>query len=156
MKRIKLTGNKFALVDDQDFELLNQWKWYAHKDGNTYYAIRGVWKDNKVFRFFMHREILDLKYKDGKITDHINRNGLDNRKTNLRIVTKAENCRNHTKFSTNTSGYTGVSWHKVIKKWQSQIRAGGKKINLGYYNNIKDAVGARKQGEIRYWGENRI
>ena len=156
MKRIKLTGNKFALVDDQDFEILNQYKWRADKDGNTYYAVRGIWKDNKVFRLFMHREILDLKYKDGKITDHINRNGLDNRKSNLRIVSKAENCRNHGGHSDNTSGHTGVSWHKVIKKWQSQIRAGGEKICLGYYNNINNAIEARKQGEIKYWGETRI
>ena len=151
MKNVKLTYNKFALVDNQDFELLNQWKWYAHKDGNTYYAVRGIRKKDKVFRIFMHRVILGLKYKDGKITDHSNRDGLDNRRENLRVISVAKNAQNHRKYSQNTSGYNGVYWSIPNKKWKAQIMVNKRGIYLGYYDDINDAIKARKQGEIDYW-----
>ena len=149
MRQIKLTQGKFAIVDDDLYNELSKYNWCVTNQPSTSYAVRN--ENNATIR--MHRQILNLKYGDGKIVDHINRNGLDNRKGNLRIVSKAINCRNHGGHSDNTSGYTGVSWHKGINKWQAQINSRDRFINLGYHSNIKDAIDARKQGEIKYWGE---
>lgn len=92
MKRILLTQGKYALVDDADFEYLNQWKWCAHKIGSIYYVKRGHnWnKKKKCWNeiLSMHRVILGLSKGDGICTDHINGNGLDNRHCNLRACTK--------------------------------------------------------------------
>ena len=147
-KKIKLTQGKYALVDEEDFDELNKYKWHAQKDCHTYYAKR---RENGT-KVYMHRQILGLKQGDGKITDHINSNGLDNRRENLRVVSKAVNCRNHREYSDNTSGHTGVSWCKLNKKWITTISVDNKMLNLGYHSDILDAVESRKQGEIKYWG----
>ena len=100
-KRILLTKNKVAIVDDEDYEWLNQWKWKYHKDNYGYRTV----KYNK--SIFMHRII--NKTPDGLFTDHINREGLDNRKCNLRTVTRNQNIFNSKPRKNNTSGYKGVT-----------------------------------------------
>jgi len=98
MQRIQLTQNQFALVDDEDFERINSLKWYASKQGTheKFYAVRCTDKKRKGFpreykKFWMHREIMNCPA--GMYVDHINGDGLDNRKENLRIVTWDENSR---------------------------------------------------------------
>ena len=91
-KKIELTQGKFAIVDDGDFEWLNQHKWSAQKGRNTYYAIRGVRENGKHKRIYMHIEILGKK--NGLQIDHMNGNGIDNRRTNLRHVTSRQNRQN--------------------------------------------------------------
>jgi hypothetical protein len=144
-KQIPLTQGQFALVDDEDYKMLNKHKWRALKIGNTYYAAR-----SKVV-VFMHRQILGLSQGDDKITDHRNRNGLDNRRLNLRIVGQLENCHNHGAHPHNTSGHNGVYWNKAEKNWHARIVANNKQIHLGRYSDIKDAIKARRQGELAYW-----
>lgn len=148
LEKIKLTQNQFALVDDNLFDELNQYKWYAQKGHNTYYVKR----NKKYNEIYMHRVVLNLECGDGMIVDHINGNGLDNRKENLRVVTNIENCHNRRIHSHNTSGYTGICWVKRYQKWLAQIVVGGKQVCLGYHSNILDAIESRKQGEIKYWG----
>ena len=148
-KNIKSTQGKFIIVDDNMFDELNQYRWCVNKKGKTYYAERR----EKGFLIRIHRQILNLKCGDEKIVDHINHNGLDNRNSNLRIVNKAENCRNHNGNKNNTSGYNGVCWFKRDKKWKAQIMVNYKNMHLGYYDDINDAVESRRQGEIKYWGE---
>ena len=116
MKKIKLTKGKYALVDDENFDYLDQFTWYAIQGANTFYAVRYT-NNNKYIS--MHRDILDAK--KGQIVDHINRNGLDNRKHNLRFVTKSQNNINSQSRGT-TSKYKGVCWDKEKKKWIAQIR----------------------------------
>ena len=82
--------------------------------------------------------------------DHINHIRDDNRRCNLREVTRSENMRNRTKYKNNTSGVTGVSLHKPNSKWLSNIRINGKLKHLGYFNDINDAIYARKAAEIKY------
>ena len=97
MKHIPLTQGKVAIVDDKDYEYLNQWKWYAHKKGNTYYARRSInYKLNgkkKTRTIQMHNIVLS-KTDVSKEIDHKNHNGLDNRLSNLRICTHAQNLAN--------------------------------------------------------------
>ena len=144
-KRIPLTQGQFALVDDEDYEVLGKHKWRALKISNTYYAARSK------IAVFMHREILGLAPGDGKITDHKNRNGLDNRRQNLHIVSHLENCHNPSMHPHNTSGHTGVYWDKAEENWHARIVANKKQIHLGRYSNVEDAIEARRQGELAYW-----
>lgn len=146
MRKIILPKGKYALVDDEDFNYLNQWKWHLSQKG---YVIRRRYKTTNEFKnIWMHRLI--NKTPDGFDTDHINRNKLDNRKCNLRAVTHAENMRNQKKYKSNTSGVVGVHWQKEIDKWRVRISFDGKRISLGIYDSIEDAVLARKEAEKKY------
>lgn len=149
MKKIKLTKGKYALVDDEDFEFVSRWKWSF--DGH--YAIRGHYlgridgKD-KYRKIYLHREI--NKTEVGMETDHINRDKLDNRKMNLRSATKGQNSRNHPAHKNNITGICGVSLYRGYKKYCSRIVVNKKRIHLGYFININDAIFARKQAEQKY------
>jgi len=153
MKRIPLTQGKFALVDDDIFDELNQDKWYALKNKRTFYAVRNVRKaDGKQTSLKMHRVIIQTP--SGMETDHIDHNGLNNQRSNLRICTTIENSHNKraevkedTKYSSN---YVGVSWHKDNKKWRANIASNGKDIHLGYFNNELDAAIAYNNALKKY------
>lgn len=126
MKRIPLTQGKYALVDDDMFDYLSQWKWYTHKNKNVYYA-------EKRRSYAMHRLIMNAK--KGQPVDHKNRNGLDNQKDNLRFATISQNAQNQKLQRGCSSRYKGVNWHKRDKKWQSRIKINNKTIHLGYHHN---------------------
>ena len=88
--------------------------------------------------------------------DHINRNRSDNRISNLRGVTNKQNLQNASKYSHNTSGHTGVCWHKQCSKWVAQIAHNRKHLSLGLFTNIEEAVAARKAAEKLYWADTQI
>lgn len=132
MKRIKLTQGKVALVDDEDYEWLNQWKWYASEGRNTFYAFRTGQVCGKNTAIQMHREILGLTLYDGKHTDHIDHNGLNNLKSNLRICTTQQNHYNQNPRK-GTSRFKGVCWRKKLKKWSAQIQYKNRQTFLGYF-----------------------
>ena len=151
MKKIPLTRGKFALVDDEDFDELNKSRWYALKGKNTYYAEKKIRKRGVWTSIGMHRAI--LKIKKGLVCDHINGNGLDNRRVNLRICRQGENTWNSRRQSNNTSGYKGVYWHKHSKKWYSRITVNSKTKSLGYYDDKKEAAIAYDLAAKQYYGE---
>jgi len=124
MKRIPLSQNKFAIVDDGDFEYLNQWKWSLMMRGGKFHASR---KDSDRKVIYLHREILkpDSKFQ----VDHVNGDGLDNRRSNLRVCNKSQNMANRGKQVNNTSGYKGVTFHKFSGKWMAQCG----KVYLGLF-----------------------
>ena len=142
MKKISLTKGMFAVVDDKDYKYLSRWKWYY----NGGYAVRGFPK-----RVLMHRVI--MKTPSNKVTDHINRNKLDNRIINLRICTSSENGKNLGIKKNNTSGVPGVWYNNKNDKWCAEIKLNYNKIWLGTYSNFDDAVEIRKQAEIKYFGK---
>lgn len=88
--------------------------------------------------------------------DHINRNRLDNRIANLRDVSHKQNLQNASKRSDNTSGYTGISRHRLAGKWQAHITHNQKSIYLGLFENLEDAVTARKAAERFYWADTQL
>lgn len=152
MKKIKLTQGKFALVDNEDFEYLNQFKWYLQKGTNTFYAVRITW--NKVTKkaqtIGMHREILNFPV--GFEADHKDRNGLNNQRRNLRIATKSQNSMNTSIRKTNSSGIKGIVWDKNRNKWEAYLYINYKKIHLGRFDRFEIAILARKWGERLYFG----
>ncbi len=148
MKRIKLTKGKYAVVDDENFEYLNQHKWYLSSRG---YAIRETMKDRKVTKIYMHRVVNNTP--TGLLTDHINRNQLDNRKENLRNCNATQNCQNRKRYKNNTSGFKGVSFNKENGKWVSNIRVNGKLMYLGYFKTPEEAGRTYCQAGQDYFGD---
>lgn len=153
MKKIQLGGHYknskikgYAIIDDDDFEYLNQWNWYINDDG---YAMRSQNVGyRKHINIRMHR-VVNNTPKDS-ITDHINRNRLDNRKNNLRTVTINQNNINSGVRTDNTSGVKGVSWSETRRKWRTYITLNYKFIHLGNFKKKEDAVIARKKAELIY------
>ena len=152
-KEIPLNSGMVTIVDDEDFEFLNQWKWtYSkHKRKSTGYALRGTKKSDERKMFYMHREI--TKVSDGMYVDHINGNGLDNRKANLRICTSQQNKWNMKIPKNNTSGFKGVSWHPQTGKWRASIHINRKRKSLGLYSTKESAAFAYNAGAQKYHGE---
>jgi hypothetical protein len=133
-----------AIIDTEDFHFVKMYKW--HLDGKGYVSTF----NNKKYQS-LHRLILNPE--KNKVVDHINRNILDNRKNNLRICSQSENARNKGICSDNSSGVTGVGWSKEKNMWRSYIGINHKNIHIGYYNNKEDAIKARKDMELKHFGE---
>ena len=153
MKEIKLTKNKVALVDDQDFDFLNQWKWYAHESKGEFYARREKVKNGKRTVIYMHRFLMRLKDKDCKKVDHKNHNTLDNQKHNLRFSSHAQNMRNRRSAKNTSSKYLGVSWCNTYKKWKAAITHNYKLFKLGSFDSELDAAIAYNKKAIALHGE---
>lgn len=147
MKEIKISGGKSAIVDDEDYEYISSYKW-RYLAG---YAARAIFVGDKQKAILMHRVI--NKTPEGFDTDHINGNRLDNRRSNLRTASRSQNLINKGKQSNNTSGYKGVSWHKVVGAWGVNIGLNGKCVHAGYFDSIEDAVRARKKLERFFYGD---
>lgn len=132
----KNMGKYVALVDDDDYDYLNQWDWKVVIDRGCFYVRRG----NNIA---MHREVLGLPERiiDGICGDHIDHNGLNCQKHNLRIATRKQNSINRNSERKSTSMYLGVSKDKNSGLWRSQIRSCGKVIHLGRF---KDEIEAAK------------
>jgi hypothetical protein len=151
-RRIPLTQGKYAIVDPEDFERLNKHKWYALKNTNTFYATRKKRIGKKYVSIGMHREILNPP--DHLVVDHINHNGLDNRKANLRLATCAQNSYNRRQLRKNKSSkYIGVSWKQWTKKWAVIIGHKRKYIIVGYFKDEIQAAKAYDKAAKKYHGE---
>jgi len=139
MKRIKLTNDEVTIVNDEDFGRLNQRKWYCQVCSGIKYAARkemgGI--------VYMHRLILGTP-KD-KFTDHINHNGLDNRRGNLRVSDAVYNGLNRRVAVNNRSGMTGVSWNSQLNKWKVCPQIFKQRIHLGYFESKSEAFKVCKE-----------
>lgn len=144
MKTILLSQEKITLVDDEDYEWLNQWKWFYHNYG---YAVR---IDKHTHRLvLMHREI--IKTPKNMKTDHHDGNGLNNQKINLRICTNSENMCNRGKTKYNLSGFKGVT--KQGTRWRAAIEINQKTKKLGCFSTPEDAAHAYDKAAQELHGE---
>lgn len=144
----------YAIIDIEDIELVAQYKWSYHHKG---YVTTKDKETRKEIR--LHNLIMGVCDKD-IFVDHIMHNnketrGLDNRKSNLRLVSRSQNGQNSSLSSRNTSGVKGVSWDKKQKKWHVSININKLRIELGFFDNKEDAIKTRKEAEIKYFGEYR-
>jgi hypothetical protein len=151
MKTIPLTQGKFALVDDADFEELSKHRWCAAKDHcyNRWYACRAEKINGQYKTIKMHRLIMNTP--KGMHTDHINHDGLDNRRINLRVCTNQQNLFNHQKRQNCSSKYKGVIWE--VNKWTARIKYNNKSTRLGHFDNEIDAARAYDENAKRLYGE---
>lgn len=134
-------GANYTIVD-VEFSHLDKFKWSLDHYG---YAV-GVF-DGKHVK--LHQLIVGKK--DGHDIDHISRDKLDNRKSNLRHVTHKTNTRNTGLYKHNTSGHKGISWDKSRDKWSVKLQLNGRTINLGRFDDMEEAKKARAQAESKYW-----
>jgi len=153
MKYIKLTQGKVAVVDDKNYEELNQYKWQATKQkGGTFYATRAVRVGvGSHIRVHMHRQIMELT--DRLEVDHIDHDGLNNLEVNLRVCSHEENMRNKRIACNNTSGYKGVHFRNDCGKWKAQITVNKKRKSLGSFKCKHDAGVAYNEAAIKYYGD---
>lgn len=138
MKRIPLTQGQFALVDDEDYDFLMKWKWYALKGKNTFYAVRDIQIDKKKKTIWLHRVIMNIP--EGMFTDHKDHDGCNNQRYNLRNCTKSQNNRNRKKVEGCSSKFKGSCWNKRAKSWFAYIKVGPKLKSLGYFKNEIEAA----------------
>lgn len=145
-REVPLTQGQLALVDDDDYLELSKNQWHAKKHGNTYYArryISGV--GGRRLCVYMHRAILGQP-PNGLEVDHIDRNGLNNQRSNMRFVSHRENCHNKGVPRNNTSGVKGVSRFRG-GKWRAEKRINGKWVWLGAYASKDEAKRAYEMAE---------
>ena len=146
---MKMNETARALIDLDDIEKCISHKWHLKRtEWNTDYV-----KDSN--NVLLHRFVLNLT-DDNFVIDHINHNGLDNRKCNLRICNTQQNAMNKITPKNNTSGHIGVSFDKTRNKWMAYIKLNGRMKNLGRYNSYEEAVAARENAEELYFKEYRL
>lgn len=160
MRRIDVSTsrlpNTFAMVDDEDFDSLSKYKWRAKENCRTFYADRPTkpskkqGKVRKQSKVQMHRSILSAPR--GMEVDHIDGDGLNNQKSNLRLCTKSQNQHNR-RPQCNKSGFKGVVWHKRNKRWQSQLMLEGRYVYLGTYFCLIKAAKAYDEGANKHFGK---
>lgn len=148
MRKIELTQGRYTLVNDEDYEYLNQWKWCVN---SCNMVLRGTSKNGKQKSILMHRVIMQPP-SDLQI-DHKNGNRLDNRRNNLRICTQSQNCMNRKATTKGISGYKGVTQYIDGERWIARIEVENKKIRLGLFNDIKKAALAYNKAAQKYHGE---
>ena len=156
MKLIELTKNQFAIVDDVDYETLSKHKWHAKKTRHGYCAARNAAiAPGQRKTEYMHIVIAErCGLNTDMIIDHIDGDSLNNQRNNLRPATNKENCCNRPlKNKNNTAGLKGVTFAKKYNKWQAQIRHNGRRIWLGYFDDVNAAARAYDEKAIELFGE---
>ena len=149
VREIPLTQGYVALVDDEDYERVSEHEWHPLKDPRSghVYAVAYI----NGFTTRMHRLILNAP--PGTDVDHVNRNGLVNTRSNIRICSRSQNSQNRCLRSDSKSGYKGVTWCPSKDRWQARIVVGEKRISIGWYRSALEASKAYDEAAIREFGE---
>lgn len=157
MKEIELSRGYISLIDDGDLELVSHFKWWIDLSSNTPYAVTRIGGRT----ISLHRFLLNPKVSIQ--VDHIDGNGLNNQRSNLRICTRSQNIANSKLRKDNTTGYKGVSWFvgskhpngvwKSKPNWTARIGVNGKRITVGYFTTKEEAAKAYNEAALKYHGE---
>jgi hypothetical protein len=151
MIEIPLTKGHVALIDDEDAALA-ELTWYLAKNGRNLYAIRSYWLPDGTQRTItLHRMVMPLP--DGMRVDHIDGNGLDCRRQNLRGATHQQNLWGRKRNKNNKSGYKGVSWDKRARRWKASITVNGRTIPLGLFDDPAEGGRAYDAAALEHFGE---
>jgi len=153
-RRIPLTKGRFAIVDPDDYTRLNHFNWYAAKSIHTWYAIRSLTTSRHGKRKNQYMHHLVIAIPAGCFADHINHNGLDNRKANLRPATLSQNIRHRRKFNTpSRSKFKGLTWRKKEKAWHVRITVNDKRLFLGSFKDELEAARTYDSSAKLYYGD---
>jgi hypothetical protein len=148
-KQIPLTQGKFATADDEDYDDVNKYKWFAQHIGEQWYASSAP-KHNA--HILLHRYL--MKVTEFKIkVDHIDGNGLNCQRSNMRLCTQSQNMRNRGANKNNKSGFKGVSFDKRSSKWVAGIKLNRKRISIGFYAAPEEAARAYDEKAKELFGE---
>ena len=154
MKEIKLTKGFIALVDDEDFERVNQIKWQTQINKSNIYAMNRIKREDKTIKRYLHRFILKLENTPrGTDVDHINHNGLDNRKENLRTCTQSQNNMNSIPQKNKKSIYKGVYFNRLNNKFITRIYINRKCVYHAFFSSENEAAKAYDIAAKKYYGE---
>jgi len=148
---ISLRHGLVLLIDGDDWARLGHHSWWAYKNGNTFYVCRTAKTPRGRRHVPIHREIMGAQ--PGFEVDHINRDGLDNRRTNLRVCTRAQNTENAPHPSGKYSNYRGVSWDITRDKWTASISIKNRATRLGRFADEADAARAYDVAARQHHGE---
>lgn len=148
---IRLTQGKVAIIDDEDLPLVSQHKWYAHACRRTFYATTNIVVPGKRTILRMHRLILAAK--PGQEVDHIDGDGLNNRRANIRLCLQSQNAMNHRKKLNSKSMYKGVTMYPRKSPWQANIAVNGTRIYLGSFTSETAAALAYDEAARLHFGE---
>lgn len=152
MKLIELTRGKTTLVDDDVYEWASKFKWSASKNRHTFYAVRSVTTHGKRRAIYLHREI--VKPMGNEQVDHLDGDGLNNLRVNLRPCSQTENQRAFKRKAVKrTSRFRGVSWNKEDSRWKAGLRTGKILFYLGYFSDEEKAARAYDRKALELFGE---
>ena len=155
MKAIPLTHGKEAFVDDEDYDYLSQWKWSLEPRRRSCYVRRKQYGLSRSTNVYLHQVVAErggLGQGPGDI-DHIDGNGLNNQRTNLRAATRSQNNANQRISRRNRSGFKGVYWSRAARKWAAQIGVSGKHKYLGVFSTETEAARAYNLAALMEFGE---
>lgn len=150
-REIKLTQGKTAIVDDEDYEWLNQIKWHAQRSKYTWYAVNCSWVEGKPLHTKMHRLILGAK--PGEQVDHRDHDGLNNRRSNIRTATKIQNMGNMMPNTGSSSKFKGVYIDKSTGRWKVAIQVNKRPIYLGKYQDETEAARMYDTAALKHFGD---
>lgn len=152
MKTIPLTRGKHAIVDDEDYEAVARYRWFAfqNSDSDRFYAARGNRGGRKPHQLFMHREILGAK--TGQQVDHVNSDTLDNRRANIRLCSGSQNICNARKMRGTSSRFKGVCFDGRNGKWIAQVGTRTERQYLGLFVDEISAARAYDEAARRLFG----
>lgn len=154
MAEVKLTQGKVMIVDDQDLEMVLEYKWHAHKEGiGLWYAQRNSTRNGKRVKIRLHRLIMGLSADDSITVDHINGDTLDNRRCNLRLATLSENRRNSRKKRASASRYKGIYFDKQKNRWTAAISINGVNKRSKRFKSEEDAAREYDRLALEHFGE---
>lgn len=148
---VSLAGDLTAVIDASDVPLVSGYCWLAHKGRYTNYAGRTDYTCGKKRWQMMHRLIMDCP--DGMVVDHIDGDGLNNRRSNLRLALPSQNASNRKRHSNNTSGHTGVYFHQRDGDWRARISVNGSRRHLGSFSCQEAAMAAYAEASAALHGE---
>lgn len=148
---VPLTQDMTAIIDAADVPLVDGRLWAAARRGSKIYAARSVWANGTNAVELMHRVILAAP--TGALVDHIDGNGLLNRRTNLRCASRSQNAMNAPAHSDNSSGIKGVHWSKAHGRWKAEICAQGNRRYLGLFDCRDEAAAAYAAAALSLHGE---
>lgn len=146
-------GNKECIIDTEDYDKIKKFRWYILHNikGHSFYAITNIYKNKKRLGLLLHRVIMSPPKE--VLIDHVNHNGLDNRKNNLRLCTHQENSRNCKKYKSNKNIFKGVRQRNELKKWQARLKFNDKTIHLGSFDDPIQAAKAYNEKAKELFGE---